>query len=124
MKELVYVLWSFCLITLCAYIVGCEKETAQIKAEPVQYLQAASNIPCDSTGYRPVFSGQMMKVIPKTIVKWNTKGKDFWFAKLYAFSVVQPFNYQQDSLKERVVVSDTIQINYSDTFYICKKYKL
>jgi hypothetical protein len=122
MKELVYVLWSFCLITLCAYVVSCEKETT--KPETIQYLQAASSIPCDSTGYRPVFSGQMMKVIPRTIAKWTYKGHDFWFAKLYAFSVVQPFNYQQDSLKERVVVSDTVQINYSDTFYICKKYKL
>ena len=99
---------------------SCVKEDKSIQVqEPVQAL---AMVQCDSVYYLPVYSGRMMKILPRTIVPWNYKGQRYWFAKGYAFSIVDPFNYQQDSLKERVVFSDTVMISYSDTFYICKKY--
>jgi len=107
-------------LILILLLTSCIKEDKPIQ-EPVQALSMAL-LPCDSVYFIPVFSGSMMKILPKTIVPWTRSGKTFWFSKGYAFSVVNPFNYQQDSTKERVVFSDTVQIKYTDTFYICRKY--
>jgi hypothetical protein len=111
--------WSILLICFLGMIIQCAKEVVPEPMKEPQLLAALP--PCDSVYYVPVFSGSMMKILPKTIVPWTRSGKTFWFTKGYAFSIVNPFNYQQDSTKERVVFSDTVQVKYTDTFYICRK---
>ncbi|MBK7695474.1 MAG: hypothetical protein IPI30_14475 [Saprospiraceae bacterium] len=52
---------------------SCVKEDKSIQVqEPIQALNA---VQCDSVYYLPVYSGRMMKILPRTIVPWKYKGQ-------------------------------------------------
>jgi hypothetical protein len=103
-------------LILILLLTSCVKEDKPIQ-EPVQALTMAL-LPCDSVYFIPVFSGSMMKILPKTIVPWTRSGKTFWFTKGYAFSVVNPFNYQQDSAPKSVWYSATQSKLNTQTHFI------
>jgi hypothetical protein len=79
----------------------------------------AAGMPGD-TVYIPVYSGAKMKVVKNTVKYWTVGGVQYSFAKFQAGNIVKPFNYQQDSLKERVVISDTTKIYFPDSVFICR----
>jgi hypothetical protein len=102
------------------HILQAPKEMSARTGEAVGSPQGAGG-PCDSVYYVPVVWGARLKMIPQTIASGNRKGVPWWQGKGYAFSRIDPTNYQQDPLKERVVFGDTLGIGPNDTFYICRK---
>ncbi len=95
---------------------------AAIQAE--QKPAMASMTPCDSIYYIPVAWGSELRVLKNTLSKGNRKGVSYWQAKTFAWQIIDPTRYQQDSTRERVVIADRDTITYSDTFYICRKIRL
>lgn len=82
----------------------------------------ASATPCDSIYYEPVAWGGMLRILPRTISHGQRRGfEPHWQAKGFAWQLIGPTRYQQDSTRERVVFADSDTIRYTDTFYICRK---
>ena len=85
-------------------------------------LEAAAMIsPCDSIYYEPLAYGAQLRILKNTISNGSRKGSPWWQAKTFAWQRIVPTNYQQDSVRERVVIADRDTIYYTDTFYICRK---
>ena len=73
------------------------------------------------TTYVPLVWGSSLRITPRILLKGKYKKKDYWFAQTFAYSKIDPANYQQDSVRERAVVADTFLISQTDTFYICRR---
>lgn len=83
---------------------------------------ASAISPCDSVVYMPVAWGSELRILSRTISSGNRKGfGPYWQAKGFAWQLIGPTKYQQDSTRERVVFADIDTISYTDTFYICRK---
>lgn len=113
--------WVLSAVLVASIAWTCTKDqlTAVPDSSKVINIIQAAGMPGD-TVYIPVYSGAKMKVIKGTVKYWNVGGKEYSFAKFQAGNIVKPFNYQQDSLKERVVVSDTTKIYFPDSVFICR----
>lgn len=92
--------------------------------QPTESTIAFAATPCDSVYYEPVAFGSQLRVLKNTISHGNRRGVIWWQCKSFAWQLIQPTKYQQDSTKERVVFADIDTIGYGDTFYICRKKKL
>jgi hypothetical protein len=108
-----------------------EKETINMDAfdqydhsidysEPIIEVAAAVT-PCDSIYYEPVAYGGQLRILKNTISSGSRRGLPWWQCKSFAWQLIVPTKYQQDSTKERVVFADIDTIGYGDTFYICRK---
>lgn len=129
--------WSLiiAIIILLAMMMlnSCESHEQTISTQPfdpyehsIDYTEpiveaAAMFTPCDSTYYEPVAFGAELRVLKNTISKGNRRGLLYWQCKSFAWQLIVPTKYQQDSTKERVVFADIDTIGYSDIFYICRK---
>lgn len=104
-----------------AFIISCVKSDHVDPVDIVPQAQA-SMVPCDSIYYEPVAWGQLLRVLPKTVSNGTSRIYGHWWqAKGFAWQIIEPSRYQQDSLRERVVFADTDTIRYTDTFFICRK---
>ncbi len=72
------------------------------------------------TFYRPVRWGGVLKinVASKGI---NTKYPPYWLANAYGNNLIEPANYIQTPLIEKIFLGDTFELKLSDTLFICRK---
>lgn len=124
MKNIYLALTTILAIVLFSY--SCLKPDAP---DPTMDLQPASQIsmamaPCDSVYYLPVTWGSELKVVKNTITHRDRRpyGKSSQ-GMVFANTKLLPTNYLQDWLKERIVICDRDTMLYTDTFYICRKFK-
>lgn len=85
------------------------------------FIPLSSLNPCDSVFFEPLAYGSQLRVLNNTLSNGSRKGKNWWQCKTFAWNRIQPTNYQQDSIKERIVIADIDTIKLYDTFYICRK---
>lgn len=94
--------------------------TVAAEKTPAKKEVAFAPMPGD-TIYKPLAWGSKLRVVKNVIFKSKYKNKDYWFFQSFAFSRITPANYQQDSIRERVVLADSIMVSQYDTFYICRR---
>lgn len=120
MKTIYLALTTVLAIVLFSY--SCLKPDAP---DPTMDLQPAMAMaPCDSVYYLPVTWGSELKVVKNTITHRDRRpyGKSSQ-GMVFANTKLLPTNYLQDWLKERIVICDKDTMRYTDTFYICRKFK-
>ena len=133
-KLYLYIVLALLGLILIVSLLSCNDTEASIDSSPevfqtsINYTQpviaAAMMTPCDSIYYVPVAYGAELRILKNTLSKGNRKGINWWQAKSFAWQLIDPTKYQQDSTRERVVFADRDTITYSDTFYICRKKRL
>lgn len=117
------------LFLISMFLVYCAKEESEITAQPgsmslnsaVVLPPAGALPPCDSVYYVPVAWGAEINMIPQTIASGNRRGVAWWQGKGFVFSRIDPTNYQQDKLKERMVFADTVKMVDTSKYFICRK---
>ncbi len=105
------------LLLLAGTLFMCRKD----ESSPNDELTARVVLKTPDTTYVPLMWGSSLRIVPRVLTSGQYKKKPYWFAQTFAYSKVVPANYQQDSIRERVVVADTMLITQTDTFYICRR---
>lgn len=131
-NALVYGIMFFGFIgiaTVLSYCVADKADDIVIPSKEIHATERTEKIiqplynPCDSPWVLLcVWQGNPGHAIPSTIYHGVFRGKDYWFAKLSFGNVLRPPNYQQDPLRERMGVTDSLPITAQDSFLICRKF--
>lgn len=120
MKKLLLINLAILLtVGLGLTVVTCVKETPIANTDK-DYNKTILPRTLD-TSYVPLLWGSSLRIVPRVIYNGKYNKKNYWFAQTFAYSKITPANYQQDSIRERIVVADSSTIIQTDTFYICRR---
>lgn len=116
----------FTLVLAISLFNGCSNDQASEPEKTIQLTQSLQMKPVYSspdTSYIPIAWGSELKLFEPNIITKGYKPKygNYWFTVVCGSNIVRPANYLQTCAYEQLAFADSVEVNSSSMYYICRR---